>query len=301
MKNLIISILILLLFFPQQLIAQTSKVFFTTYSSSGRVYSDDPSGGNPSILLSDLDRPKPIAIDESVSPPKLYIGILGEGKIIRCDIDGTNAVDIITGQSSINDLELDLVDRKIYWLQNTWDDDQIFKADMDGLNSNISSIYATTTAMRDLWGLALDVANNRLWITERGSTCMNSRLRTMTLSGSSATTLDSNICNPHDIEYYNNHIYFLMDDGLIRANTDGSVQINISASAGDALSLAIDEFNSRVYWTNSSSVVRINLDGTEETTIFSGASSLYGISIGNYGGSMILSPIYLLLLGIGSE
>ena len=125
----------------------------------------------------------------------------------------------------------------------------------------------------------------------------------MTLIGTSVSILDSNICNPHDIEYYNNHIYFLMNDGLIRSNTDGSDQINISESADDAISLAIDELNNRAYWTNSSSVVRINLDGTGENTIFNLASGLWGIDIGNYSWDdpMILSPIYLLLLNFGSE
>ena len=118
----------------------------------------------------------------------------------------------------------------------------------------------------------------------------------MTLSGASISDLYSNICNPHDIEYYNNHIYFLMDDGLIRANADGTGQSNISESAADAISLAIDGSNSRAYWTNSSSVVRINLDGSGETTIFSGVSPLYGIDIGDSGAeSMILTPVYLLL------
>ena len=94
-----------------------------------------------------------------------------------------------------------------------------------------------------------------------------------------------------------------MNDGLIRSNTDGSDQINISESADDAISLAIDELNNRAYWTNSSSVVRINLDGTGENTIFNLASGLWGIDIGNYSWDdpMILSPIYLLLLNFGSE
>ncbi len=68
-----------------------------------------------------------------------------------------------------------------------------------------------------------------------------------------------------------------MDDGLIRAYTDGSGQTNLSASASDALYLAIDGNNSKVYWTNISSVVRANLDGSDETTIFSGVSPLEGI------------------------
>ena len=210
----------------------------------------------------------------------MYIGIIGDGKITRYDVDGTNPVDIITDQSDIGDIELDLERRTIYWLKDTWNDDQIFRADMDGLNSNITSLYATTTTGRDLWGLALDIRNDRLWITERGGTCYDSRLRRMALNGTGVTTLIDKICNPHDIEYFNGHIYYLMDDGLIRADIDGTDQVNISGAADDALSLAVDGINNRVYWTNSSSVERINLDGTGLTTIFSGGSFLRGIDIG---------------------
>jgi len=258
--------------------AQTSEVFFTRYDEySGRVYSDDLAGGSPTILVDNIDRPNGIAIDWSVTPHKIYVGVSGDSKITRYDIDGKNPVDIITGQSGIRDIELNLGSRKIYWLKDTYSDDQIYKADMDGVNSNVTSIYSTSTIGRNLWGLALDVHNNRLWITERGSTCMTSRLRRMTLSGGSAITLDDNICNPHDIEYYDGNIYFLMGDGLIRADADGGHQTNISTSAAAAIMLAIDGSHSRAYWTNTGSVVRIDLDGTHETTIFSGDSPLQGI------------------------
>jgi len=102
----------------------------------------------------------------------------------------------------------------------------------------------------------------------------------MALNGAGVTTLIDNICNPHDIEYFNGHIYYLMDDGLIKADIDGTGQVNISGAADDAISLTVDGINSRVYWTNFTSVERINLDGTGLTTIFSGVSPLQGIDIG---------------------
>ncbi|MCF6268791.1 MAG: T9SS type A sorting domain-containing protein [Melioribacteraceae bacterium] len=169
--------------------------------------------------------------------------------------------------------------RKIYWINDTYSDDEILKADMDGVNLNISSIYSFTTDGNTLWGLAIDVPNNRLWVTRNGSNCLNSSIVRMTLSGSSYTEIDGNICNPHDIEYYNNNIYFLMDDGLIKAEPDGTSQVSISASvsAGNGIYLAIDGLNNKAYWTLSNAVDRIDLGGTGETTIFSGVSSLMGI------------------------
>ncbi|MCF6268341.1 MAG: hypothetical protein L3J41_01360 [Melioribacteraceae bacterium] len=87
----------------------TSKVFFTRFDQySGRVYSDGLGGGSPTILVNNIDRPANVAIDWSVSPHKMYVAINGGNKITRYDIDGTNPVDILTGQTSVNDIELDL-------------------------------------------------------------------------------------------------------------------------------------------------------------------------------------------------
>ncbi len=195
MKQQNLVIIILLLVITTSLFSQsTSKVYFTRFDEHfGRVYSDNLGGGSSTILVNNIDRPEGIAIDWSVSPHKIYVGVSGANKIVRYDIDGTNPVDVITGQSGIGDIELDLTNRRIYWLKDTYSDDQIFYANMDGVNSNITSIYATTTTSRNLWGLALDVPNNQLWITERSSNCNASRLRRMTLTGNSASTLDNSI------------------------------------------------------------------------------------------------------------
>ncbi len=87
------------------------------------------------------------------NPQKLYVGLKGAtgvGKIVRCDIDGSNQEDVATDLISIADIELDLTNRKIYWAQDTWDDDKINKADMDGLNSSIETLYSSSTTNRDL-------------------------------------------------------------------------------------------------------------------------------------------------------
>ena len=124
MKHAITSILILFFFLQPPLFAQTNNLVFTRYHDYfGRVYSDDPDGGDATILLNNIDRPKAIAVDASVTPAQIYVAMTGDSKITRYDIDGTNPVDIVTGQSGINDIELDLAERKIYWLKNSYSDD----------------------------------------------------------------------------------------------------------------------------------------------------------------------------------
>ncbi len=278
MKSIILSIALIIICFIHISYSQpASKIFCASYNDATCfVYSANLDGTGINSITMPL-RPKCIAIDWSSSPHKMYVGLVpssGSDKIIRCNVDGTNQEDVLTDLIGINDIELDLSNRKIYWLQNTYSDDRVFNADMDGLNSNITQIYATTTAARDLWGLAIDVTNQKLWITERGSTCYNSCIRRMNCSGSGVTILKNPVCNPHDIEYFNNKIFWGDADGLQCANTDASGMITLDSTAR-LNGLAIDGTNNKIYWTDyyQYNVKRIDYGGTGMVEILGGLGS----------------------------
>lgn len=266
MKNLGIFTVFLFLTIVSDSFSQTaSAYYFTRFDPSYKyVYSRNIDGSNESrFTLS--ERPKPIAVDWSRTPKKLYIGIVptsGTCKIIRCNLDGSGQEDVVTELANVNDIELDLNNRKIYWLQNTNNDDKIYKADMDGLNSNVQYIYYTTTESRELWGLALDAPNQLLWITERGSNYSASYIRRMTVTGSNITTIKNPAYNPHDIEFYNGKIYWGENDGITKANSDGSSETVIYADA-DADGLAVDGTNGIVFWVDylTGEVKRVDIAG----------------------------------------
>jgi len=269
------------------IIPLVSMLIQTVHSQPAtKIYAAEFDDATPSIYSCNLDgsgsvsipmpmRPKCVAVDWKSVPSKLYVGLApasGNGKIIRCNTDGTNQEDVVTDVIGINDIELDLDHRKIFWLQDTYNDDRIFHADMDALNSNVTQIYATTIAMRDLWGLALDAPNQRLWITERGSNSYASYIRRMSCTGSGVTVIVSPVDNPHDIEYFNNTLYWGDRDGLERANTDGSGKDTVVGGAR-INGLAIDGTNNRIYWSDYSDykVKRVDFDGTNRVDIASGA------------------------------
>lgn len=251
------------------LIAQeASKIYYTRYHEYQKeVYQANLDGSNE-IALDMPIRPKSIAVDWLSSPQKLYIGLVpptGNSKIIRCNIDGSEQEDVITEISKINDIELDLMARKIYWAQNTYNDDKIFKANMDGLNSSVEVIYSASVAGRDLWGLALDVQNQTIWFTERASNYCSSYIKRMSTSGNSLTIIMNPVHNPHDIEYYDGKIYWGDNYGLNKANLDGTDKTVIVEGARID-GLAIDAYNQKVYWVDYSSyyVKYANLDGSGE-------------------------------------
>jgi hypothetical protein len=271
--KIILVILILLLI--QNILSQpTSKIYFTQFDEARRfVFRSDLNGSNRDTLTFPI-RPTAIAVDWKSNPQKLYVGLngtTGAGKIVRCDVDGKNQEDVITDLITIEDIELDLTNRKIYWVQNTWDDDKIYKADMDGLNSSIEIIYSSTTTNRDLWGIALDVDAHRIWFTERGGTCYSSYIKSMSMNGGITTTIVNPVCNPHDVEYYDGNIYWFSDDELKKANTDGS-NVTTILSPVKADGLAIDATYKRIYWVDYiyNYVRCVNIDGTGEQVVSTG-------------------------------
>ena len=258
-----------------------SKIYSAQFDDAKKlVYSCNLDGSGRDTMSMPL-RPRYLAVDWQSSPGKLYVGLApmsGIGKIIRCNVDGTDVEDVVTNLSGINDIELDLTNRRIFWLQNTYADDRIFSADMDGLDANVTQIYATTVPMRDLWGLALDVQNQRLWITERGSTCYSSYIRRMTFSGSGVTIIKSPVCNPHDIEYHDGEIFWGEEYGILKASADGS-GVDTLVSIASIVGLALDGTNHRMYWSdyNSNNIKRADFDGTNEVEILGSVGQFSGI------------------------
>jgi hypothetical protein len=282
MKTVTVPICFLIPFLIQTSFSQPClRIYAAHFEDLGRqVYSCDLDGSGMVEMVMPL-RPKCVAVDWLSTPQKLYVGLVpisGDGRIVRCNADGTEMEDVITDAVGINDIELDLVHRKIFWLMNTYSDDRIFHADMDGVDANITQIYATTTPGRDLWGLALDVSNERLWITERGSNCYASYIRSMSFSGGGVTIVRYPVCNPHGIEYFNGRIYWGDTYGLETANPDGS-GIDTVVGGGHVDGLAIDGSNNRIYWVDyyGFTVKRVDIDGTNRMDVIGGLGILSGI------------------------
>lgn len=274
----IIQIIFFLLLIQNIFSQPTSKIYFTQFDEARRFVFQSNLDGSDIDTLTFPIRPTAIAVDWKSNPQKLYVGLKGStglGKIVRCDVDGGNQEDVITDLITIADIELDLRNRKIYWAQDTYDDDKIYKADMDGLNSSIETIYSSTTTNRDLWGIALDVDAHRMWFTERGGTCYSSYIKSMSMNGGVTTTIVNPVCNPHDVEYFDGKIYWFSDDELKKADADGN-NITTIISPVKADGLAIDATNNRIYWVDYSyNYVRcVNIDGTGEQVISTGHHTL---------------------------
>ena len=85
-------------------------------------------------------------MDTLSDPMKIYYSESGLDRIIRMNFNGSDPEEVVTGVTGLEDIALDLVNRKIYWLKNTYSDDRVSRANMDSLNSDIEDIYTSSYA-----------------------------------------------------------------------------------------------------------------------------------------------------------
>jgi len=266
---------------------QSTKIFWIADgSTNGKIQASSINGGFFTDIFTGLELPTSLAVDSSVSPAKIYVAERIGQRIIRMDIDGSNPEDVVTGVGSIRDLELDLVNRTIFWISDSWNDDRISRADMDGLNSNVQDILTSTIVGYDFTGIGIDVQGQRIYWVQRNNGGSDKILR-MNYNGSGyeilLTISDASLIGPWDIDVVEDKFYFsdpgLSEDIIYSANLDGTGLDTVITEA-NALYFIVDLPASYVYWADNHRVYRANLDNTNKIELVTGLqNSLAGIAL----------------------
>ena len=277
--------LLLIFLFASSLSAQTTKIFWAN-QSDGKIQSAKLDGTQMIDLVTGLIAPDGLAIDDQSTPPKVYYCERSEQRLSRANLDGTNQEEVITGVVGIRDFELDLVHRKIYWVRDSYNDDAVQRADMDGLNSNIEDMYKSTYTGYDFLGIGLDVTHSKVYWVQRNNGC-DDKIVSMNFDKTEATYVvkypDNSLLGPWDIDVYGDKIYWVDcgvgQDIIYKANLDGS-NIDTVAKEMDCQYFVIDPVTEKLYFSEGSYIESIKLDGTGRDTIAIGiANSITGISI----------------------
>lgn len=266
---------------------QSTKIFWIAEgSTNGKIQATDINGSNFTDIFTGLELPKSLAIDTTASPPKIYVAEIIGQRIIRMDIDGSNPEDVVTGVGSIYDLELDLINRTIFWIKDTWDDDRISRADMDGLNSNVQDILTSTWVGYDFVGIGIDVQGQKIYWTQRNNGGQDKIMR-MNYNGTGVeillTIADASLIGPWDIDVVENKFYFsdpgLSEDIIYSANLDGS-GLDTVVTEAEALYFTVDLPANYIYWADDYTIHRANLDNTNKIELVTGIPhSLAGIAL----------------------
>jgi hypothetical protein len=213
-----------------------------------------------------LNNPECIAIDTSSSPMKLYCTDAGNSRIIRMNFDGSDLEDIVTGIDGLKDLDLDLVNRKVYWLTDLFSTDRVQRADMDGLNSNIDTIYTNNYAMHGFHGIGVDPDHRWVFWTQYVYDGLD-RVNRINYDGTGRITL-GNYLSPRGVEVVGDKIYWVWggSDLIMQGNLDGS-EADTFLTSVDGHFFAMDTALGQVFWTESNKIKCANMDNTGHTEL----------------------------------
>ncbi len=196
------------------------KVYWSDFTnaagaSSNNIWRMNLDGSNPEIIVSGLNEPYGIAIDNTNG--KIYWGD-SDGTVSKADLDGTNQE---IGFFSVSGtqwtgISLDVENNKMY-LYDYWFE-EIHSANMDGTGDQ--------TILTGIWGFSMfvDTVNDKLYFDDWGYT---EDLLRCDLDGSNLEAVNSTLASSSygiDIDYVANKLYYSGRQAgeIYRSDLDGS-------------------------------------------------------------------------------
>ncbi len=223
--------------------------------------------------------PEGIALDSLSVPMKIYYSESGLNRIVRMNLDGSNPEEVVTGITGLEDIALDLENRKIYWLKNTYSDDRVSRADMDSLNSNIEDLYTSSYAMHEYRGIDIHPDSQLVFWAQTVYGRVD-RISRMGYDGRDREAI-ANYLGPRDLDVLGNKIYWIWGSGdnISRANFDGSDPDTILTDI-DAFYFVINSDLNKIYWTEYGKIRCCNMDTTNIMDIVTGLGhNIRGIAL----------------------
>ncbi|MCY3788615.1 MAG: T9SS type A sorting domain-containing protein, partial [Gemmatimonadetes bacterium] len=169
---------------------------------TGSIQCANLDGSDLETLVSDLDTPWGIALDEDIPYGDLYwtnlgVNAPGTGSIRRANLDDSDLETLISDLSSYSySIALDVSGDKMYWTYSSssiTDTGSIRRANLDG--SNIETLISD---LFHPYSIALDVSGDKMYWTELGADWFSGTgsIRRATLDGSDLETLVSDLSHP---------------------------------------------------------------------------------------------------------
>ncbi len=227
-----------------------SKIYWTDGAVLKRANLD---GSSVETVLTGLNGPSAPSFDNGNN--HLYTAEFNVDTITRAGLDGSGVTTILASPAitnSPNHAALDLTNNKIYWIQ--YNSSRIKRANLDG--SGVEDLI--TSGITQGLAIALDVANNKMYFTDR------SKLQSANLDGTGVTIIESSIAQGLDLDLASGKVYWAVGTGEIkRANLDGSSVETLFSGAGNVWNMAY------MPSTPAATGASVNLLGTAPPVYFS--------------------------------
>jgi hypothetical protein len=286
----------------------TGKLFALELSGGGQVFSINPDGSDKTVIVSGCPVPDGVAVD--VEAGHIFWTNMGwppdnDGSIERVDLDGSNRTTIVAsgGTYTPKQLQLDEIDRKLYWGDR--EGMRVMRCNLDG--SNLETLVQTGDDDEDRrdetnWcvGVAVDHTGGHFYWTQKGPS--NAGLGRILRAGidlpageSAATRSDVEVVfkdlpEPIDLEIdHTTRVLYWTDRGdppngntVNRAALDdiGSTDPEIVAThLMEGIGIALDPANNRMFVTDLGGNVYVAaLDGSGHRPIQALQGNLSGIT-----------------------
>jgi hypothetical protein len=207
---------------------------------------------------------------------KIYFGDVGENKIRRSSLTGSNIEQLVTtGLDAVGSIALDRTRGKMYWAD--WTSSHIRRANLDG-----SNVETVVSGLSGPYGVAIDASAGKLYWTEFSSNV----IRRSDLDGNDiedlVTTGLSHV-NGIALDLAGGKMYWTQSAAIKRANLDGSsIDDLVTTGLSMPMEIALDVAAGKMYWADlgTHKVQRANLDGTGvEDLVATGLDLAVGIDI----------------------
>jgi len=291
--------------------APTGRLFFLDLSG-GRILSSTPDGADMQTLVSEGRRlPDGIAVDAAAG--HIYWTNMGnpsanDGSIERCDLDGSNIVNIVPpgGTFTPKQIQLEKGSGKLYWSDR--EGMRVMRCSLDG--SHVETLVDTSEgdsrpgrdATKWCVGIAVDAAGGKFYWTQKG----NDNAGQGRIFGAGLTiprgqtagnrgdieVLFEGLPEPIDLDLdpVNRVMYWTDRGDPPRGNTVNRAPMDalpggrrdpeiVYAHLMEAIGLALDLKGGRMYLADlGGSVYSANLDGSDKKVLFIALGNLSGIA-----------------------
>ena len=295
--KLFLTVLIIIILASISIAQKLPKIFWVCDSGfKSYIQSANYDGTGMFNIVSDLISARAIALDSISNPKRIYFAAGDTVRsLFRVNVDGTDLTEVVSNVVSVYDMELDLLNRRIFWASSPYSYKMIVSADMDNQNSGIDTLYYSSYTYIDIHGIGLDNEHGKLYWTEANNGGYD-RIMRMNKNGTNKEQILSNsmfyLSAPKDIDVVSDKIYWT-DSGLfahwvIKANLDGT-GIDTILTDVSAFSIAINPDSRTIFWTQQLDIYCASLDTAGKTLLFNNHTGYsYAIAI-CYDSSLITS------------
>lgn len=154
----------------------------------------------------------------------VYWAAMQEMKIYRSDLNGTNITTLYTANGFVSDIDLDLVNNKIYFGQWLSDERGLFSIDLSG--NNLDTIV---TSGYDVHFIGLDIPNNKIYFSDDVlATC-----RRINYNGTNDTLIYNFQAGGFFVDNANSHLYTsdITNNNIVLSDLNGNSPTNIFPAA----------------------------------------------------------------------